>query len=103
MNQSCYAMIVTRIGEPDVMQAQAMAMPVPKSHEALIEQTAVGVNFVDIYLRAGQAHSHNPEPPFVTGVNAVGIVKEVGSAVTEVKVGDRVTYTNAGVRTKWTD
>jgi len=99
MNQSCYAMIVTRIGEPDVMQAQAMAMPVPKSHEALIEQTAVGVNFVDIYLRAGQAHSHNPEPPFVTGVNAVGIVKEVGSAVTEVKVGDRVTYTNAGVGT----
>ena len=99
MNKSCYAMVVTRLGPPDVMQYESVAMPVAKDHEALIEQTAIGVNFVDIYLRAGQAHSHNPEPPFVTGVHAVGIVKQIGNAVTEVKVGDRVTYTNAGVGT----
>ncbi len=99
MNKSCYAMVVTRLGPPDVMQYESVAMPVAKDHEALIEQTAIGVNFVDIYLRAGQAHAHNPEPPFVTGVHAVGIVKQIGNAVTEVKVGDRVTYTNAGVGT----
>lgn len=99
MNKSCYAMVVTRLGPPDVMKYESVAMPVAKDHEALIEQTAIGVNFVDIYLRAGQAHAHNPEPPFVTGVHAVGIVKQIGNAVTEVKVGDRVTYTNAGVGT----
>jgi NADPH2:quinone reductase len=99
MSQSCYAMMVTRLGPPDVMQYQVMEMPEPKDHEVLIEQTAVGVNFVDIYLRAGQAHAHNPEPPFITGVHAVGIVKNLGSKVSEVQVGDRVTYTNAGVGT----
>jgi hypothetical protein len=36
-----------------------------KDNEVLVEHTAIGVNFVDIYLRAGQAHSHNPEPPFI--------------------------------------
>jgi NADPH2:quinone reductase len=99
MNQSCYAMIVTKLGGPEVMTYSAMEMPVPKDHEALIEQTAIGVNFVDIYLRAGQSHAHNPEPPFITGVHGVGIVLAIGKEVTEVKVGDRVTYTNAGVGT----
>jgi len=99
MNQSCYAMIVTKLGGPEVMAYAAMDMPVPKDHEVLIEQTAIGVNFVDIYLRAGQSHAHNPEPPFITGVHGVGIVLAIGKDVTEVKVGDRVTYTNAGVGT----
>jgi len=99
MNQSCYAMIVTKLGGPEVMAYAPMDMPVPKDNEALIEQTAIGVNFVDIYLRAGQSHAHNPEPPFVTGVHGVGIVLAIGKDVTEVKVGDRVTYTNAGVGT----
>jgi len=99
MSQSCYAMIVTKLGGPEVMAYAAMDMPVPKDHEALIEQTAIGVNFVDIYLRAGQSHAHNPEPPFITGVHGVGIVLAIGKDVTEVKIGDRVTYTNAGVGT----
>jgi len=92
-------MIVTKLGSPEVMAYAPMDMPVPKDHEALIEQTAIGVNFVDIYLRAGQSHAHNPEPPFITGVHGVGIVLAIGKDVTEVKVGDRVTYTNAGVGT----
>lgn len=99
MNQACYAMMVTKLGGPEVMQYEAMAMPIPKSNEVLVAQTAIGVNFVDIYLRAGQSHAHNPEPPFITGVHAVGIVQAIGSDVSEVKMGDRVTYTNAGVGT----
>jgi NADPH2:quinone reductase len=94
-----YAMIVTRLGGPEVMVKSDILLPVVKSGQALIRHTAVAVNYVDIYLRAGQSHAHNPEPPFVTGVNAVGIVEALGDGVTEVEIGDRVTYTNAGVGT----
>ena len=92
-------MVVTRLGGPEVMVKTDIQHPVAGPRQAVIRHTAVAVNFVDIYLRAGQAHAHNPEPPFVTGVNAVGIVESVGAEVSEVSVGDRVTYTNAGVGT----
>ena len=97
MDHSCYAMMVTQLGGPEVMVYSEMEMPKPQLNEALIRQTAIGVNYVDIYLRAGQSHAHNPEPPFITGVHGVGVVEAIGANVTEVKVGDRVTYTNAGV------
>ncbi len=97
--KSPFAVFVTRIGGPDVLQAQPINMPVPASDEVVIEQTAVAVNFVDIYLRAGQPHSHNPTPPFIPGVSGVGKVVSLGNAVTDLQVGERVTYTNAGVGT----
>ena len=96
---SPYAMVVTRLGGPEVMVKTDIQLPVAGPHQAVIRHTAVAVNYVDIYLRAGQSHAQNPEPPFVTGVNAVGIVESVGNEVDEVAVGDRVTYTNAGVGT----
>ena len=92
-----FAVYVTAIGGPEVLKAQAIAMPVPGQDEVVIAQTAVAVNFVDIYLRAGQPHSHNPTPPFVPGVSAVGRVHAIGSNVRDIKVGDKATYTNAGV------
>jgi len=95
--RSPFAVFVTRIGPPDVLKAQSIEMPVPAADEVVIEHTAVAVNFVDIYLRAGQPHSHNPEPPFVPGVSAIGRVVAVGADVKDVKVGDKATYTNAGV------
>lgn len=97
--KSPFAVFVTRIGGPDVLQAQPIDMPVPASDEVVIEHTAVAVNFVDIYLRAGQPHSHNPTPPFIPGVSGVGRVVSLGNAVTDLQVGERVTYTNAGVGT----
>lgn len=95
--QSPFAVFVTRIGGPDVLKAEPIDMPTPAADEVVIEHTAVAVNFVDIYLRSGQPHSHNPEPPFIPGVSGVGRVVAIGSDVTDLKVGDKVTYTNAGV------
>ena len=92
-----FAVFVTAIGGPDVLKAQPISMPVPGADEVVIEQTAVAVNFVDIYLRAGQPHSHNPTPPFIPGVSGVGRIKAVGSNVHDLKIGDKATYTNAGV------
>ena len=95
--QGPFAVYVTRIGGPEVLQAKPIDIPVPKPDEVVIEHTAVAVNFVDIYLRAGQPHSHNPEPPFIPGVSAIGNVVGLGTDVKDLKVGDKVTYTNAGV------
>ena len=95
--QAPFAVFVTRIGGPEVLEAQPIAMPVAKPHEVVLEHTAIAVNFVDIYLRAGQPHSHNPEPPFIPGVSGVGRVVQVGAAVKDLVLGDVVTYTNAGV------
>ena len=92
-----YAVFVTKIGGPEVLVPKAIKMPQAGPREVVIEHTAIAVNFVDVYLRSGQPHSHNPEPPFIPGVSAVGRVVEVGSDVSFLKVGDKVTYTNAGV------
>lgn len=94
-----YAISVTRLGGPEVMEAVGIAMPQAGPGQLLVEHTAIGVNFVDIYLRSGQPHSHNPEPPFIPGVNAVGRILATGAGVEEFKPGDRVAYTNAGVGT----
>lgn len=92
-----FAVYVTEIGGPDVLKAKVIEMPRPKPDEVVIEHTAIAVNFVDIYLRAGQPHSHNPEPPFIPGVSAIGHVVALGDEVKDLKIGDKVTYTNAGV------
>lgn len=92
-----YAVYVTKLGGPEVLQPKPIAMPVAKSEEVVVAHTAIAVNFVDVYLRAGQPHSHNPEPPFIPGVSAVGRIVEVGAAVKDLAVGDLITYTNAGV------
>ncbi len=95
--QAPYAVFVTRLGGPEVLEPRPIPMPTAQAGQVVVEHTAIAVNFVDIYLRAGQPHSHNPEPPFVPGVNAVGRVIEVGPDVEGFQIGDRVTYTNAGV------
>ena len=88
---------VTAIGGPEVLQSRSIEVPVPAPHEVVLAHTAIGVNFVDIYLRSGQAHSHKPQPPFVPGINAVGQIMALGSQVKDLQLGQKVTYTNAGV------
>lgn len=95
--QGAFAVYVTKIGGPEVLQAKPIDIPVPKPDEVVVEHTAVAVNFVDIYLRAGQPHSHNPEPPFIPGVSAIGNIVALGSDVKDLSIGDKITYTNAGV------
>jgi NADPH2:quinone reductase len=95
--QAPYAVYVTKLGGPEVLQAKPIDMPVAQANEVVIAHTAIAVNFVDVYLRAGQPHSHNPDPPFIPGVSGVGRIVEVGASVTGLAVGDLITYTNAGV------
>ncbi|MEQ1775902.1 MAG: quinone oxidoreductase [Burkholderiales bacterium] len=76
-------------GKPDVMKLETMEVSAPGAGEALIRQTAIGLNFMDVYHRGGQY----PLPlPSGIGVEAAGVVEAVGAGVTDVKKGDRVVY-----------
>ena len=68
-------------------------LPVPGPGEALIRQSAIGLNFIDIYQREGLY----PIPlPFSPGVEAAGVVEVVGEGVENIIPGDRVAYFGAG-------
>ncbi len=66
----------------------------PSAHEVRIRQTAIGFNFIDIYQRSGAYQLPLPSP---LGHEAAGVIEAVGSDVTDLKVGMRVAYMNAGL------
>jgi len=64
-------------------------VPEPGLGEALLEQRAIGVNYIDTYHRSGL---YPPPLPSGIGVEAAGTVLRVGAGVSEVKPGQRVAY-----------
>jgi NADPH2:quinone reductase len=55
-----------------------------------VRHRAIGLNFVDIYVRSGVYPP--PSLPYTPGTEAAGVVEAVGTGVSEVRVGDRVAY-----------
>ena len=78
-----------RTGGPEVLAVEEISLPEPKSGEARVRHHAVGVNFIDTYHRSGLY----PLPlPSGLGSEAAGVVEQIGSGVTSVRVGERVAY-----------
>jgi NADPH2:quinone reductase len=76
-------------GGPEVLVWEEVPVGRPGPGEARVRHTAVGLNYVDIYIRRGLY----PVPlPSGLGTEAAGVVEEVGPDVTDVKAGDRVAY-----------
>lgn len=90
---NAYAIRVHQTGGPEVMVAEAAPPRAPGPGEALVRQTAVGVNFIDTYHRTGL---YKLPLPFVPGSEGAGIVEEVGEGVTHLGPGDRVAYVGRG-------
>ncbi len=83
------AIIISQTGGPEVLEYKSAPMPHIKENEALVKIEAIGVNFIDIYHRSGLY----PIPlPFTPGSEAAGIVEAIGQKVTEVTIGQRVSY-----------
>ncbi|MGF6851764.1 quinone oxidoreductase family protein [Paraburkholderia sp. CI3] len=77
-------------GGPEVLRYEDVEVGDPGLGEVRLRQEAVGLNFADTYFRSGLY----PVPlPSGMGVEAAGVVEAVGADVTNVAVGDRVTYT----------
>ena len=81
-------------GGADQLESATIELAPLQADEIRIRQTAIGVNFIDIYQRMGLY----PLPPAaIPGVEAVGVVTSVGANVTSPRVGDRVAYAGAPV------
>ncbi len=77
-------------GGPDVLQIGETDLPLPGPGELRLRQTAIGVNYHDVYVRSG-LYQTLPLPG-VPGIEAAGVVESVGAGVTHVAPGDRIGY-----------
>ena len=76
-------------GGPEALSLEEVPRPVPKDGEALVRIEAVGVNFIDVYMRTGQ---YKMSLPGTVGLEAAGTVEALGPGAAAVKPGDRVAY-----------
>lgn len=93
------ALRVHEFGGPEVLTLDEVETPTPGPGEALVRVHAVGVNRMDVELRAGIYGKESLldfyfgkliELPHIPGIEPAGVVEAVGAGVTAVKPGDRV-------------
>jgi NADPH2:quinone reductase len=87
------AIVVHEVGGPEKLSWEDVPTPKPGPGEALIRQTAIGLNFIDVYNRTGL---YKLPLPFVVGQEGAGVVEAVGEGVNIVRPGERVAY--AGIQ-----
>ena len=86
-----HAIRIYETGGPEKMRWEEVQVGSPGPGEVLMRNTAIGLNFIDIYQRSGLY----PLPlPLTLGMEGAGVVEAVGPKVKEFKVGDRVAYAN---------
>ncbi len=83
------AILCKAYGLPSSLVLEDIESPKPKEKEILVSLKACGVNFPDTLIIQG-LYQFKPPLPFTPGSDIAGIVKEVGSEVKHLKVGDEV-------------
>jgi NADPH:quinone reductase len=91
MPSTARAIRIQKTGGPEVMQLDEVQLPAPDKGQALVRIEAAGVNFIDCYHRSG--HYQLPLP-LAMGVEGAGVVEQVGPGVSDLRVGQRVAWTN---------
>ena len=87
-----YAMAAEAPGGAEVIRRIEIGEITPAAGEVVIEHEAIGVNFIDIYIRTG-AYPWPVDRDLILGSEGAGTVIAVGEGVTHLAVGDRVGYT----------
>ena len=85
-----HAIRIHKHGGPDVMKWETVDIGEPGDGQVKLRQTAVGLNFIDVYIRTGLYPQDNL--PFTPGMEGAGEVIAVGPGVSDLAVGDRVAY-----------
>jgi NADPH2:quinone reductase len=86
------AIRITETGNANVMKFVDVELKKLAPNEVLIKNKAIGLNYIDVYHRSGTY----PLPlPTGIGLEAAGVIEEIGSDVKEFKVGDRVAHAAA--------
>ena len=84
------AIRVHKYGGPEVLTWEEVEVGPPGPGEVKIRQTAIGLNFIDIYVRTGLYPQASF--PFIPGMEGAGVVTAVGEGVRDLKVGRHVAY-----------
>lgn len=83
------AVYIDNNGGPEVFDLRDQEVPVPAAGEITIRNSAIGLNFIDIYQRKGL---YPVSFPAILGQEGAGIVEAVGDGVSDFSPGDRVAY-----------
>ncbi|MSO53528.1 MAG: quinone oxidoreductase [Rhodospirillales bacterium] len=84
------AIIIHSTGGPEVMKWETVDVGRPAKGQVRIRQTAVGLNYIDVYYRSG--FYPITKFPSSIGLEAAGVIEEIGPGVKGLKVGMRVAY-----------
>lgn len=80
--RTAHAVQINRYGPPEVLTYSEVPLVPLSAHEVRIKTLAAPVNHTDLEIRAGNWPVTKPDPfPYVPGVEAVGVIDEVGEAV----------------------
>tara|TARA_Y100000590_G_scaffold443119_1_gene572147 strand:+ start:1895 stop:2866 length:972 start_codon:yes stop_codon:yes gene_type:complete len=83
------AVKIQKTGGPEVLKLEEITLGKPGNDEVLIEHIAIGLNYIDTYHRSGL---YPLKLPSGLGMEASGIIKEVGPNVSNFTVGDKIAY-----------
>tara|TARA_Y100001970_G_scaffold44372_1_gene55399 strand:- start:19936 stop:20919 length:984 start_codon:yes stop_codon:yes gene_type:complete len=84
--------VISQLGSHDVLKYQEYNLPKElKPNDVRIQQTSIGLNYIDTYHRSG-VYPLPSDLPICLGLEAAGKVIELGKNITNLKIGDRVGY-----------
>ena len=88
--------ILHKPGKPKNLKLKKIEIDLtPKKDQVLVDQKAIGVNYLDIHFRNGDYKLN--KTPAILGIEACGVIEKVGDHVIGFKVGDRVAYATAPI------
>lgn len=97
-----HAMVMNRVGGPEVLEWRELPTPEPAPGEVLIRVAYAGVNPADWKDREGHlARFYTYQFPYVIGMDGAGVVEKVGKGVIDFKPGDRVVTCSYHGKGKW--
>lgn len=89
--------VIVRLKSPggaDQLELASADLPPPGRGEIRLQQSAIGVNTIDIYQRMGL---YALPPDRIPGVEAVGVIAALGPEVSGLEIGDRIAYAGTPV------
>jgi len=86
------AVIIENSGGPEVLKIKEVNLGEIAPNEVLLENKAIGLNFIDTYHRSGL---YPLKLPSGIGLEGAGIIKKIGKKVQGFSVGDTVAYASA--------
>jgi len=88
----CKAIQIDQVGNPEEMKYRDVIIDNPAKGQVLIKHEAIGLNYIDVMQRSGKHPIAFKEFPATLGMEAAGIVENIGEDVKDINIGDKVSH-----------